>query len=131
MERFDQRREARTEVCCPPVRLVMHPQATQLHPLDADVLDLSPGGASLALNGKLNVVAGQSGQFITPLPDREGKNLVFEIRWVDRSTLMTRIGVSLTSQELVPRRMNGNAVYPNLTDEEYKTLGIAIDAPAF
>ena len=94
MECSDQRREARTELFYPPVRLVIHQQATQLHPFDANVLDLSPGGASLALNGSLDFAAGQSGQFISALPDREGKNLAFEIRWVDSSTLMTCIGVS-------------------------------------
>ena len=100
MERFDQRREARTELFYPPVRLVMHQKATPLHPLDANVLDLSPSGASLALNGNLDVVAGQSGQFITALPDREAKNLAFEIRWVDRSSLMTCIGVSFQSMAI-------------------------------
>ena len=131
MERFDQRREDRTEVCCPPVRLVMHQQATKSQPLDADVLDLSPSGASLAFNGNLNLVAGQSGQFVTALPDREDKNLVFEIRWVDRSPLMTRIGVSLTSPVFVPRSLNGNVVNPNFVDKDGKSLGIAIDSPAF
>ena len=97
----EQRREPRTELLhSPNVSLVINREDGTVQTLHADLLDLSEGGASMALAGSTELARGEQGRVILELHNGRAQAIPFEVRWVEKNPEILCMGVDFRGVDL-------------------------------
>lgn len=97
----EMRREPRTELFhTQQVTLVINRDEGPAQTLHADLLDLSEGGASMALGGSTELTQGEQGRAIKNLINQQPQTMPFEVRWVHKNPEITCIGVAFIVEYL-------------------------------
>ena len=97
----EQRREPRTELLhSPNVSLVINREDGTVQTLHADLLDLSEGGASMALAGSTELARCEQGRVILELHNGRAQAIPFEVRWVEKNPEILCMGVDFRGVDL-------------------------------